>query len=60
MSKWIWEQTGWTNFRYDQAALRPLEDRFIHLGGIAVGTLRHLSPESHTSVMIHLFEEEGD
>ncbi|WP_299706693.1 DUF4172 domain-containing protein [uncultured Tateyamaria sp.] len=26
---WNWQKPGWPNFRYDAAALAPLEQRFL-------------------------------
>ena len=41
MARWIWERPDWPEFDYDPIQLRALEDRYIHLGGVAVGTIHH-------------------
>ena len=40
--RWIWQRAGWPEFVWDSAALRPLEDRFLHEGGRLAGAWRHL------------------
>ncbi|QAY80269.1 Fic family protein (plasmid) [Sphingosinicella sp. BN140058] len=59
MPVWIWQKSTWPEFQYDAARLRPLEDRFLHLGGLAVANLDYLSPSDKTAIKISLFEEEA-
>ncbi|MDF2813696.1 MAG: Fic family protein [Microvirga sp.] len=59
MTQWIWEQPGWPSLNYNVPALRGLEDRYLHLSGVAVGTIHHLPEDRKTAIKIDLFEEEA-
>ena len=56
---WIWEQHEWPEFRYDEKVLKTLEDTYLHQSGIFQGTLRHLSQENKTQLIIDLISEEA-
>jgi len=34
---WNWQISGWPEFRYDEAALAPLEQRFLLFSGEILG-----------------------
>lgn len=59
MTQWIWEQPGWPSLNYNVPALRGLEDRYLHLSGVAIGTIHHLPEDRKTAIKIDLFEEEA-
>lgn len=31
---WIWQQQDWPKFRYDEKAIRMLEDTYLHQSGL--------------------------
>lgn len=57
--RWNWQQPDWPAFRYDAAALRPAEDRFLKGGGVAVGSMAHLGDEDRQSLTISLIAQEA-
>lgn len=56
---WIWQQQDWPKFRYDEKAIRMLEDTYLHQSGLFQGTLRHLSQENKTELIIDLISDEA-
>ena len=56
---WIWQQQDWPKFRYDEKLLKTLEDTYLHQSGIFQGTLRHLSQENKTQLIIDLISDEA-
>ncbi|WP_299604987.1 DUF4172 domain-containing protein [uncultured Tateyamaria sp.] len=46
---WNWQKPGWPNFRYDAAALAPLEQRFLLSSGEVLGAVHNMS--AHRSVI---------
>ncbi len=41
--RWNWTQPDWPNFRFDSAAVEPLERRFLLSSGEILGAVRHVS-----------------
>lgn len=56
---WIWQQPDWPIFRYDEKVFKTLEDTYLHQSGILQGTLRHLSQENKTRLIIDLISDEA-
>lgn len=56
---WIWQQKDWPIFKYDESSFKELEDTYLHQSGILQGTLRHLSQENKTQIIIDLISEEA-
>ncbi|WP_312530408.1 Fic family protein [Paracoccus sp. (in: a-proteobacteria)] len=56
---WNWTQSDWPNFRYDRAALEPLEQRFLLSSGEILGAVRHVSGDACDQLRIDLLSEEA-
>jgi len=56
---WIWQRQNWPTFRYDEKALAPLEDTFLHQSGILQGALIHLTDEDKTQLIVDLISDEA-
>lgn len=39
---WIWQQSDWPAFTWDQSRIMKAEERFLLAGGQLIGTVRHL------------------
>tara|TARA_R110002012_G_scaffold273349_2_gene459172 strand:+ start:207 stop:467 length:261 start_codon:yes stop_codon:yes gene_type:complete len=57
--RWNWTQPDWPNFRYDSAAIEPLERRFLLCAGEILGAVRHVTGEEHNRLRIELLSEEA-
>jgi Fic family protein len=57
--RWNWQQPDWPAFRYDAAALRSAEDRFLKGAGVAVGSMAYLGDEDRQSLTISLIAQEA-
>jgi len=56
---WNWQISGWPDFRYDAAALAPLEQRFLLSSGEIVGAVHHVSPAERDQLRIDLLSDEA-
>jgi Fic family protein len=56
---WNWQISGWPNFRYDAAALAPLEQRFLLSSGEILGAVHHVSPSERDQLRIDLLSDEA-
>ena len=56
---WNWQQADWPEFRYDKAALAPLEETFLLRAGELFGAFRHVSPDDRDTLRIELFGDEA-
>ncbi|MEJ6395827.1 Fic family protein [Gymnodinialimonas sp. 2305UL16-5] len=56
---WNWEMPGWPDFRYDAAAMAPLEQRFLLSSGEILGAVHHVSPSERDQLRIDLLSEEA-
>lgn len=56
---WNWTYEDWPNFRYDSAALDPLERQFLLASGEILGAVRHVSGEERDRLRIDLLSEEA-
>lgn len=57
--KWNWQQTDWPHFRYDSAALAPLEARFLLHSGEFMGAYRHIDAPDKDAIRIELISDEA-
>jgi Fic family protein len=57
--RWNWQQADWPSFSYDQAALEPLETRFLRASGEFLGVFRHVGPDDRDMLRIELIGEEA-
>ncbi|MEL6653277.1 MAG: DUF4172 domain-containing protein, partial [Bacteroidota bacterium] len=57
--RWNWQQEDWTNFRYDEEALRPMEEQFLREGGRWLGAFSHLEAENQESLRVDLMSQEA-
>ena len=56
---WNWQISGWPEFRYDEAALAPLEQRFLMSSGEVLGALYHVNPSERDQLCIDLLSDEA-
>ena len=56
---WNWQISGWPDFRYDAAALAPLEQRFLLSSGEILGAVHHVSPSERDQLRIDLLSDEA-
>ncbi len=57
--KWNWQQPDWPGFKYDPAALRPLEDEFLRQAGRWRGSFVHLGPGQQEILQVQLMSQEA-
>lgn len=55
---WNWQIPGWPDFRYDAAALAPLEQRFLLSSGEILGAVHHVNPSERDQLRIDLLSDE--
>src|SRR6266849_10950427 len=56
---WNWEQPDWPEFKYDKAALEPLEKRFLLHSGEFIGVFKHIGPDDRDMLRIELISDEA-
>jgi len=56
---WNWQIPGWPNFRYDAAALAPLEQRFLLSSGEILGAVHHVGSSERDQLRIDLLSDEA-
>lgn len=54
-----WTQPDWPNFRFDHAAVEPLERPFLLSSGEILGAVRHVSGDERDRLRIDLLSEEA-
>jgi Fic family protein len=57
--KWNWQQKGWPGFRYDAAALAPLERQFLLHSGEFIGAFKHIDGPDKDALKIELISDEA-
>ncbi len=57
--KWNWQSTKWPNFTYEAEALERLEREFSHQTGLLQGTVKHISQEDKSILMVELMSSEA-
>ncbi len=56
---WNWQEPDWPNFRWDRAPLEAAEKQFLVVGGVFVGTARHLGKEDRDKLTIEAMSTEA-
>ena len=56
---WNWQISGWPDFRYDEAELAPLEQRFLLLSGEVLGAVQHVNSAERDQLRIDLLSDEA-
>tara|TARA_R110002124_G_C8970662_1_gene515031 strand:- start:6097 stop:7212 length:1116 start_codon:yes stop_codon:yes gene_type:complete len=56
---WNWQIPGWPDFRYDAAALAPLEQRFLLSSGEILGAVHHIGSSERDQLRIDLLSDEA-
>lgn len=57
--KWNWQQPDWPKFKYDEAALKKLEDQFLYRTGFLTGAIYHLHPNDKNELIVELMSQEA-
>lgn len=57
--KWNWQQKGWPNFTYNEAALKDLEYQFVQTSGIAMGSIKHINANDKNELLIEVLSDEA-
>jgi Fic family protein len=57
--KWNWQQDEWPSFRYDSAALKGLEEQFLHRSGLLFGAYKHITDEEKDALTVDLISTEA-
>lgn len=56
---WNWQQPDWPNFRWEEAALAPLEARFLQNMGEQIGSIKHVVVDDRTAILIDIMTSEA-
>jgi Fic family protein len=56
---WNWQKKGWPAFTWDEAALEPMEARFLLRSGEFLGAFRHVGADDRDSIRIELMGDEA-
>lgn len=56
---WNWQVPGWPDFRYDEASLAPLEQRFLMSSGEVLGAVQHVNATERDRLRIDLLSDEA-
>ena len=56
---WIWERSGWPNFKFDPAAFTQLEREFHRNAGLILGSIRAVSTEDADELKVNLISNEA-
>ena len=56
---WNWQKKGWPAFTWDEAALEPMEARFLLRSGEFIGAFKHIGPDDQNSLRIELISDEA-
>ncbi|MBS0222767.1 MAG: Fic family protein [Proteobacteria bacterium] len=57
--KWNWQQKDWPAFRWDAAALAPLERQFLLHSGEFIGAFKHVESSDKDALKIELISNEA-
>jgi Fic family protein len=57
--QWNWQQKDWPTFRYDAAALEPLEKQFLLHSGEFIGAFKHIDAPDKDALKIELISDEA-
>lgn len=56
---WNWQQPDWLAFRYNAAAMEPLEKQFLLHSGEFTGAFRHIGSDDRDALKIELISDEA-
>ena len=56
---WNWQQKDWPDFSWDNSALAPLEERFLHQSGIQIGSTKHFKDPEKTVLIVDMITREA-
>lgn len=56
---WNWQQHDWPHFTWEAARLKQAEQQFTLAGGIFLGTVKHLKPESQAVLTVEAMTDEA-
>ena len=56
---WNWQVPGWPDFRYDEAEMGPLEQRFLLSSGEVLGAVQHVNSAERDQLRIDLLSDEA-
>jgi Fic family protein len=56
---WNWEQPDWPAFRYNAAAVEPLEKQFLLRSGEFIGACKHIGSDDRDTLKIELISDEA-
>ena len=56
---WNWQQPDWPEFRWNDAALAPLEARFERNAGEQIGSIKHVGDEDRITILIDMMTGEA-
>jgi len=56
---WNWQQPDWPHFRWESAALAPLEARFLQNVGEHIGSIKHVDDDDRTAILIDMMTGEA-
>lgn len=57
--EWNWTLAEWPRFTFDEAALAPLEKRFLLHSGEVIGAVKHVSSDERDMLRIELISDEA-
>ena len=56
---WNWQRPDWQEFKYDAAALEPLERQFLLHSGEFIGAFKHIGQDDRDTLKIELISDEA-
>jgi len=57
--QWNWQQADWKSFSYNEALIKPFEQKFLHKSGVLFGAFLHLENASKNEVTIEIIGNEA-
>ena len=59
MKRWNWQQDDWTDFRWNEEKLIPLEQKFLHQSGTMSGLTKYLSEDETQNFVVEVMTDEA-
>ncbi len=59
LNNWNWTQKKWPNFTYNEAKIRPLEDKYTKIAGEFRGVLKYISLSQKNQLTLYLLSQEA-
>lgn len=57
--KWNWQQPDWPAFRWNAETVGQAEAQFLRASGVEIGSIRHVSDEARTNLIVDLMTLEA-